>query len=86
MDYLGSSHSGKHPPPCIPATSTHHGSMAFFAVAVAIPALFAPLVSGLLMDHGEYRTVWLALVGLQLLPIASACHVRRVRRTASVPA
>ena len=46
----------------------------------------APLVFGLLMDHGEYRGVWLVLVGLQLVLIASAFRVRRARRTAPVTA
>jgi MFS family permease len=41
----------------------------------------APLVFGALMDHAQYREVWLVLVGLQLLLIASAFNVRRVRRT-----
>ena len=42
----------------------------------------APLVFGALMDHGQYRGVWMVLVGLQVLLIASAFNVRRVRRTA----
>ena len=46
----------------------------------------APLAFGALMDQGEYRGVWLLLVGLQVLLIASAFNVRRVRRTALVPA
>jgi MFS transporter, FSR family, fosmidomycin resistance protein len=46
----------------------------------------APLVFGLLMDHREYRAVWMVLVALQLLLIASAFQVRRVRRTSLVPA
>lgn len=46
----------------------------------------APLVFGLLMDHGEYRAVWLVLVALQLLLIASAFNVRRVRRSVLAPA
>lgn len=46
----------------------------------------APLVFGALMDHGHYRGVWMVLVGLQLLLIASAFNVRRVRRTALAPA
>ncbi|HEY0824768.1 MAG TPA: MFS transporter [Ramlibacter sp.] len=41
----------------------------------------APLVFGALMDAARYREVWLVLVGLQLLLIASAFRVRRVRRT-----
>jgi FSR family fosmidomycin resistance protein-like MFS transporter len=46
----------------------------------------APLVFGTLMDHGHYRGVWIGLVGLQLLLIASAFNVRRVRRTVLAPA
>jgi MFS family permease len=46
----------------------------------------APLVFGALMDHGNYRGVWIVLVGLQVLLIASAFNVRRVRRTALAPA
>lgn len=46
----------------------------------------APLVFGALMDHARYREVWLVLVGLQLLLIASAFNVRRVRRTVLAPA
>lgn len=42
----------------------------------------APLVFGALMDNGHYRGVWMVLVGLQLLLIASAFRVRKVRRTA----
>ena len=44
----------------------------------------APLVFGALMDHGQYRGVWMGLVALQLLLIASAFNVRRVRRTAAL--
>ena len=46
----------------------------------------APLVFGSLMDHGQFRVVWMVLVGLQVLLIASAFNVRRARRTALVPA
>jgi MFS family permease len=46
----------------------------------------APLVFGALMDQGHYRGVWMGLVGLQLLLIASAFNVRRVRRTVLAPA
>jgi MFS family permease len=46
----------------------------------------APLMFGALMDQARYREVWLALVLLQLLLIASAFNVRRVRRTALAPA
>lgn len=42
----------------------------------------APLVFGALMDHRQYRGVWLALVFMQAVLIASALNVRRVRRTA----
>ncbi len=41
----------------------------------------APLVFGSLMDHGHFSGVWMVLVGLQLMLIASAFNVRRVRRT-----
>ncbi len=47
---------------------------------------FAPLVFGTLMDHGNYRGVWLGLVVMQVVLIASAFNVRRVRRTSLVPA
>lgn len=46
----------------------------------------APLMFGALMDQARYREVWLALVLLQLLLIASAFNVRRVRRTVLAPA
>lgn len=46
----------------------------------------APLVFGALMDHGQYRGVWLGLVFMQAVLITSAFNVRRVRRTAAVPA
>ncbi|WP_341903372.1 MFS transporter [Polaromonas sp. YR568] len=46
----------------------------------------APLIFGLLMDHGQYQAVWLGLVLLQGVLIVSAFNVRRVRRTALVPA
>jgi MFS family permease len=46
----------------------------------------APLVFGRLMDHGQFQGVWMVLVALQLLLIASAFNVRRVRRTALAPA
>jgi len=46
----------------------------------------APLMFGALMDQARYREVWLALVLLQLLLIASAFKVRRVRRTVLAPA
>ena len=40
----------------------------------------APLVFGALMDSGRYQAVWLGLVLLQGVLIASAFSVRRVRR------
>lgn len=46
----------------------------------------APLVFGALMDQGRFRGVWLVLVTLQLLLVASAFNVRRARRTALAPA
>jgi FSR family fosmidomycin resistance protein-like MFS transporter len=46
----------------------------------------APLLFGALMDHQNYRGVWLGLVVMQVVLIASAFNVRRVRRTAIVPA
>ncbi len=46
----------------------------------------APLVFGSLMDNGRYAGVWLGLALMQLLLIASAFNVRRVRRTALAPA
>jgi MFS transporter, FSR family, fosmidomycin resistance protein len=42
----------------------------------------APLVFGMLMDHQQYRAVWLGLVLVLGVLIASAFKVRRVRRTA----
>jgi MFS family permease len=41
-----------------------------------------PLFIGTLMDHGAYRSVWIALALLQSVLIVSAFNVRRVRRTA----
>jgi len=46
----------------------------------------APLVFGRLMDHGRYTSVILGLALVQGVLIASAFNVRRVRRTALVPA
>lgn len=40
-----------------------------------------PLFFGLLMDHGQYRFVWLGLALVQGVLIVSAFNVRRVRRT-----
>ena len=41
----------------------------------------SPLLFGALMDHHQYRAVWLGLVVLQAVLITSAFNVRRVRRT-----
>ncbi len=46
----------------------------------------APLVFGRLMDAGEYTSVIVGLALVQGVLIASAFNVRRVRRTALVPA
>ena len=46
----------------------------------------APLFFGALMDHQNYRGVWLGLVLFQGLLITSAFNVRKVRRTALAPA
>ena len=46
----------------------------------------APLLFGLLMDNGQYRSVLLGLVLLQVVLVASAFNVRRVRRIALVVA
>jgi FSR family fosmidomycin resistance protein-like MFS transporter len=46
----------------------------------------APLVFGRLMDHGQYTSVIIGLAMVQGVLIASAFNVRRVRRTALVPA
>ncbi|MBI2768460.1 MAG: MFS transporter [Burkholderiales bacterium] len=46
----------------------------------------APLFFGMLMDHHEYRSVWLGLVIFQGILIASAFNVRKVRRTVLVAA
>ncbi|MBG9387256.1 MFS transporter [Caenimonas aquaedulcis] len=42
----------------------------------------APLFFGALMDHHQYRGVWLGLVVMQAVLITSALNVRKVRRTA----
>lgn len=42
----------------------------------------APLLFGLLMDNGQYRSVLLGLVVLQMVLVASAFNVRGVRRAA----
>ncbi|MBC7436216.1 MAG: MFS transporter [Bdellovibrionales bacterium] len=46
----------------------------------------APLVFGTLMDHRQYSGVFIGLAVVQGVLIASAFNVRRVRRTALVPA
>lgn len=46
----------------------------------------APLFFGALMDHGNFRGVWLGLVVMQAVLIASAFNVRRARRTAPLAA
>jgi MFS transporter, FSR family, fosmidomycin resistance protein len=46
----------------------------------------APVVFGLMMDNGQYRSVLLGLAVLQGVLIVSAFNVRRVRRTAKVGA
>ncbi|MGE0098342.1 MAG: MFS transporter [Hydrogenophaga sp.] len=45
----------------------------------------APLIFGLLMDHGQFRGVLLGLALVQLVLIASAFNVRRARRTPLLP-
>ena len=45
-----------------------------------------PLVFGMLMDHGQYRSVLLGLVLLQGVLVASAFKVRKARRTVLVAA
>lgn len=44
----------------------------------------APLVFGLLMDSSQYQSVLLGLAALQLVLVANAFNVRRMRRTALV--
>lgn len=46
----------------------------------------APLVFGALMDQKNWQGVWLGLVVMQAVLIASAFQVRRVRRSALAPA
>jgi len=46
----------------------------------------APLIFGRLMDQGNYQGIWLGLVLVQGILIASAFRVRRTRRTLLVPA
>ena len=45
-----------------------------------------PLVFGRLMDLQQYQAVWLGLALLQVVLIASAFNIRRVRREAWAPA
>jgi MFS family permease len=45
----------------------------------------APLFFGALMDHQQYRGVWLGLVFMQVVLITSAFNVRKVRRTSLSP-
>ena len=51
-----------------------------------IDQAIAPLVFGTLMDHQQYRAVWLGLVVVLVVLISSAFKLRRVRRTALAPA
>jgi FSR family fosmidomycin resistance protein-like MFS transporter len=46
----------------------------------------APLFFGALMDHQNYRGVWIGLVVMQAVLITSAFNVRKVRRTVLAPA
>ena len=46
----------------------------------------SPLIFGLMMDNGQYRSVLIGLAMLQSVLIISAFNVRRVRRTALVAA
>lgn len=46
----------------------------------------APLIFGLLMDHGQFQGVLIGLAVVQAVLIASAFNVRRVRRTVLAPA
>jgi MFS transporter, FSR family, fosmidomycin resistance protein len=46
----------------------------------------APLLFGTLMDHGQPMQVWVGIAVLQVVLIASAFNVRRVRRTSWVGA
>jgi MFS transporter, FSR family, fosmidomycin resistance protein len=41
----------------------------------------APLIFGALMDHQQYRGIWLGMALMQVVIIASAFNVRRARRT-----
>lgn len=46
----------------------------------------APLLFGAMMDQQNWRGVWLGLVAMQLVLVASAFRVRKARRTDLVPA
>jgi MFS transporter, FSR family, fosmidomycin resistance protein len=46
----------------------------------------APLIFGRLMDQGNYQGIWMGLVMVQGILIASAFRVRRTRRTLLAPA
>jgi FSR family fosmidomycin resistance protein-like MFS transporter len=46
----------------------------------------SPLIFGAMMDHGQYKGVFLGLALMQGIMIASAFNVRRVRRTPSAGA
>ncbi len=46
----------------------------------------SPLVFGSLMDHGQYRSVFIGLALAQAVLITTAFNVRKVRRTVLVPA
>ena len=66
-----------------------HASGRVYGVVYAgldIGQAVTPLVFGLLMDHGQYKSVLLGLVLLQGVLVASAFNVRKVRRTALNPA
>jgi len=41
----------------------------------------APLIFGVLMDHGRLHAIWIGLAAVQLVLITSAFRVRRARRT-----
>ncbi|APW39244.1 MFS transporter [Rhodoferax koreense] len=46
----------------------------------------SPLVFGSLMDHGQYRGVFIGLALVQAVLITTAFNVRKARRTAAAPA
>ena len=46
----------------------------------------APLIFGALLDHQQWHGVWLVVMASQVLLIASAFRVRKVRRTLLAPA